>query len=214
MLRRMFSQPAALRRRLASDECGIAVTEFGFIAPLFLLMLMGIFDYGFAMYAQAALSGAVQEGARRASLENTLWTDIEARVNAQVRQVIPTTDPNTQISFSLDPSFYQNFDDITRPEVFEDRGRGSPAVFNGSYDADECFVDRNGNRTWNADVGLSGRGGAQDVVSIRATVTYVRIFPFWRLIGQPQSVTLSANTFLRNQPFAGQAVRVGERICP
>lgn len=200
------------RTRLARDERGISVTEFGFIAPMFLLMLMGIFDYGFAMYAQAALNGAVQDGARRASLENTLWTDIEANVNTQVRQVIPTTDPNTQISFSLDPSFYQNYDDITRPEVFEDRVRGG--VQNGIYDADECFVDRNGNRTWNADVGLAGRGGAQDVVSIRATVTYVRIFPFWRLIGQPQQVTLSANTFLRNQPFAGQATRVGERICP
>lgn len=201
---------AARLRRLGADERGISVTEFGFIAPTFLLMLMGIFDHGYAMYAQAALNGAVQEGARQASLENTLWTDIEARVNTQVRQVIPTTDPNTQISFSLDPSFYQNYDDITRPEVFEDKVGGTPNV----YDANECFVDRNGNRTWNADVGITGRGGAQDVVSIRATVRYTRIFPFWKMIGQPQQITLTANTFLRNQPFAGQAVRTGERICP
>lgn len=197
-------------RRIGADERGISVVEFGFIAPMFLLMLMGIFDYGFAMYAQAALNGAVQDGARRASLENTLWSDIEASVNTQVRQVIPTTDPNTQISFSLDPSFYQNYDDITRPEVFEDKVGGTTGV----YDADECFVDRNGNSQWNSDVGLTGRGGAQDVVSIRATVTYTRIFPFWKMIGQPQTLTLSANTFLRNQPFSAQATRTGVRICP
>lgn len=199
---------------LARDESGISVTEFGFIAPMFMLILMGIFDQGFAMYAQTALNGAVQDGARQASLENTLWTDIENRVNEQVRQVIPSTDPSTQIQFSLNPSFYQNYDEIERPEVFEDQLRGSPQVRNGTYDPDECFVDRNGNSRWDRNVGLSGRGGAQDVVSIEASVTYVRIFPFWKMIGQPQTITLKANTFLRNQPFSGQATRVGERICP
>lgn len=208
--RERLAAVATLQHRLAKDERGISVTEFGFVAPMFLLMLMGIFDHGFAMYAQAALNGAVQEGARQASLENTLWADIESKVNAQVRQVIPTTDPNTEISFSLDPSFYQNYDDITRPEVFEDKPGGTPNF----YDPGECFVDRNGNDEWDDDVGLEGRGGAQDVVSIQATVTYTRIFPFWNMIGQPQQITLSANTFLRNQPFSAQATRTGERICP
>ena len=55
---------------------------------------------------------------------------------------------------------------------------------------------------------------AQDVVSIRASLTYKRIFPFWNMIGQPQNQVLTATTFLRNQPFSAQATRVGVRICP
>ncbi|HEU4820842.1 MAG TPA: TadE family protein [Qipengyuania sp.] len=201
-------------RRLRRDKDGIAVTEFAFVAPIFLLMLMGIFDQGFAMYIQSALQGAVQDGARQASLENTLFADIEAKVNQQVRNVVPTSDPSTEITFTLDPTYYQNYNEIGMPEDFEDKFRGSPAVKNGTYDADECFVDRNGNRQWDQDVGLAGRGGAQDVVSIKASLSYKRIFPFWKMIGQPQTQVLTATTFLRNQPFSAQATRVGVRICP
>jgi len=197
-----------LLRRLRSNENGIAVVEFGFIAPLFLLMLMGIFDYGFTLYIQSALQGAVQEGARQASLENTQWSDIEAKVNQQVRRVVPSSDPSTVISFTLDPLYYQNYNDITLPEDFTDTNG------NNRYDATECFVDRNGNRSWDQDVGVAGRGGAQDVVSIEASLTYRRVFPFWKLARQPQNVTLTATTFLRNQPFSAQATRVGVRICP
>ena len=209
------SPPArTFARRLRRKEDGIAITEFGFVAPVFLLMLMGIFDQGYALYIQAALQGATQEGARRASLENTLWADIEADVNKKVRNVVPSSDPSTEISFTLDPDYYQNYNDIGLPEDFTDIARGNPAVKNGTYDPDECFVDRNGNKQWDQDVGLAGRGGAQDVVSIKASLTYKRIFPFWKMIGQPDQTTLTATTFLRNQPFSAQATRVGVKICP
>ncbi len=198
-------------RRLRCDERGLAVTEFGFVAPIFLLMLMGIFDQGFAMYIQSALQGATQEGARQASLENTLFTDIEAKVNRQVRNVVPSSDPNTEITFTLDPTYYQNYNEIELPEDFEDKTRAG--VKDGIYQVDEWYVDRNNSNSWESDVGLAGRGGAQDVVSIKASLTYRRIFPFWRMIGQPQNQVLSATTFLRNQPFSAQATRVGVRKC-
>ena len=195
-------------RRLRRSEDGVAITEFGFVAPIFLLLLMGIFDQGYALYIQSALQGAVQEGARQASLENTLFSDIEATVNAKVRNVVPSSDPSTVISFTLDPSFYQNYNDINLPEDFTDTNG------NGVHDATECFIDRNGNVQWDADVGIAGRGGAQDVVSIKASIVFKRVFPFWSLIGQPSEQTLTATTFLRNQPFSAQAARVGVKVCP
>lgn len=201
MKRRMF-------RRLARSEDGIAITEFGFVAPVFCLLLMGIFDQGYALYIQTALQGAVQEGARQASLENTLWSDIEAKVNTKVRNVVPSSDPSTVISFTLDPTYYQNYNEIGLPEDFTDSNG------NGRYDHPECFIDRNGNVQWDEDVGIAGRGGAQDVVSIQASIQFKRVFPFWKLIGQPDTTTLSATTFLRNQPFSAQASRVGVKICP
>jgi hypothetical protein len=267
--------PLARLLRLRRDKRGIAATEFGFIAPIFIMMLMGIFDQGYSMYIQSALQGAVQEGARQASLENTLWSDIQDRVNAQVRQVIPTSDPTTVISFTLDPAFYQNYNDIELPENFEDKERGAhlngtydgpepytdsngngrydegepftdtnsnnrytlgetftdsngngrrdagepyidsmrDGVFDGVYQNDEWYVDRNGNNQWDEDVGIAGRGGAQDVVSIKASIIYNRIFPLWKFVGQPQQMELTATTYLRNQPFSAQAARVGVRKC-
>lgn len=197
-----------LLRGLRRNSEGIAATEFGFVAPVFCLLLMGIFDQGYALYIQSALQGAVQEGARQASLENTAWTDIEATVNRKVRNVVPSSDPATVISFTLDPQYYQNYNEIGLPEDFTDTNG------NGRYDLPECFVDRNGDRTWDQDVGIAGRGGAQDVVSIQASITFKRVFPFWKMIGQPDQTTLQATTFLRNQPFSAQTTRVGVRVCP
>ncbi len=233
-------------RRLRCDERGIAVTEFAFVAPIFMLILMGVFDQGFAMYIQSALQGAVQEGARQASLENTQFSDITARVNQQVRNVVPSGDPNTEITFTLDPTVYQSYNELQMGEHFVDRERapftqngtydgdegftdsngndiwdpGEPftdknrGVKNGTRDADECFTDQNGNNSWDSNIGVSGRGSGQDVVSIKASLTYKRIFPFWKMIGQPQNQVLTASTFLRNQPFSAQSQRVGVTICP
>ena len=265
-----------LKRLLAADSSGIAITEFGFVAPVFCMMLMGTFDMGYSYYTQSVLQGAVQEGARRASLENMLWSDIEDRVKEQILTVLPSSDPDTEISFSLEEKSYENYEDVALPEVFEDKerdftlngtydgpepftdvdgdGRWDPgedfvdtAPFNlaydggepfsdwnhngvrdnnepftdkprghrnNVYDSDECFIDQNSNDTWDADIGVSGRRGAQDVVWIKASVTFKRIFPLWKFLGQPQEMTLTAQSFLRNQPFDARPGRSDVRICP
>ena len=46
----MIRLPTNLRR-LARDDRGTAITEFALTAPLFLLILMGIFDFSWQMYA-------------------------------------------------------------------------------------------------------------------------------------------------------------------
>lgn len=233
-------------RALRRDDRGIAITEFGFVAPLFLLMLMGIFDQGFAMYIQSTLQGAVQDGARRASLENTQWADIEAGVNRQIRNVVPSGDPNTEISFTLNSNVNQSYSELEMGEYFIDEERapfvrnnqydgdeaftdsnsngiwdtGEPytdknrGVKNGVRDTDECFWDQNSNNTWDDNIGSAGRGRGQDVVSITATLTYKRIFPFWKMMGQPQNQVLTASTFLRNQPFSVQTLNVGVKRGP
>ena len=201
-------RPGYGRRTIATNDAGVSTVEFALIAPTFLALLMGVFDLGFAMYAKAMLQGAVEEGARSASLENTQWSVIEARVSDQVTTVIPVGNTATDISFDLDPTYYGNYNDIELPEDFTDTNN------NGQRDSNECFVDRNGNGNYDLDVGLAGRGGAQDVVSISAEVTYRKVFPLWSLLNLPQTQTISATTYLRNQPFSAQAARVGVRICP
>jgi TadE-like protein len=197
-----------LFRRISSDRRGISTVEFAFVAPVFLGLMLTVFEFGFAFYARSVLQGAVEQAARRASLENTAWVDIESEVERQVKTVIPTSDANTEISFNLDPTYYASYNDIQLPEDFTDSNS------NGEWDTNECYVDRNGNEAYDTDVGLAGRGGAQDVVAIDAELEYVRPFPLWRMfnIGDKQRVRVS--TFLRNQPFSAQAARVGVRICP
>lgn len=210
----LSSKRAALRRikpsslRVRRAEAGVAAVEFAILAPVFLGLLMIVFEFGFAFYARAILQGAVEEASRSASLENTQWSQISARVNSQVRTVIPTGNAQTDISFQFDPVYYANYAEIAVPEDFEDNNN------NNAWDSDECFVDRNGNRTYDTDVGLSGRGGAQDVVMINATLSYVRPFPLWGLFGFDQRQTIRVSSYLRNQPFSAQAAQSSLQICP
>lgn len=197
-----------LLRRVLRNNRGVSVVEFALIAPVFIGMLLVVFEFGFAFYAKAVLQGAVEEAARTASLENTSWDRLSDRVNRQVRNVIPASDADTEISFDLDPVYYANYVDINLPEDFEDNNN------NNEWDSDECFVDRNGNGVYDTDVGLSGRGGAQDVVTITATLTYVRPFPLWKLFQLDSTQTIRVSTYLRNQPFSAQAAIANVRICP
>lgn len=199
---------AKLARPLRHCESGVSAVEFAFIGPVFIMLLLAVFDTGFSIYTKSVLQGAIEEGARSASLENTQWEAIKQRVDDQVRTVIPAADPDTQISFGIDRFYYQNYADLIIPEDFTDTNG------NQTHDAEECFVDRNGNKQYDQDVGLEGKGGAQDVVALRAELVFRRTMPLWQLLGQPQNITLTANTYIRNQPFSGQPARVGVRICP
>ena len=192
---------------LGRDQRGVSAVEFALVAPMFLSVLMATFDLGFGVYTKAVLQGAIEEAARQASLENTQWTNIESKVKNQILAVIPSSDPSTDISFTLDPRVYEDYDDLILPEQFTDTNS------NGSRETGECYMDRNSNRQYDTDVGVAGRGGAQDVISIKASVTYKRVFPLWAMTGQSQNQLIEASTNLRNQPFGAQAARVAVSIC-
>ena len=94
------------------------------------------------------------------------------------------------------------------PEDFTDTNH------NGRYDATECFVDMNGNSIWDADMGKSGLGGANDVVVYTVNVSFTRMFGFGKVFGLPSSQLIHATTILKNQPFATQSSRTGTSVCP
>jgi TadE-like protein len=187
--------------RLARDTKGMALVEFALIAPTFMLLLMGVFDIGYGMYAKAILEGAVESAGRSSSLENTTNAAIDDKVRAQVTAL------NRAGNLQFSRNYYQNYVDVDLPEDFTDSNA------NSQWDPGECFVDRNGNNSWDADVGLPGRGGAQDVVLYSAVLEYRRLFPLWKMLGQSETQTITGTTYLRNQPFSAQAARVGVAIC-
>lgn len=51
-------------KKVRSRERGQAMIEFAFIMPLLVLLLMGVFDLGRAVYALNVVSSAAREGAR------------------------------------------------------------------------------------------------------------------------------------------------------
>lgn len=203
--RPLFPRLAALRRGLAADTSGATLPEFGFVAPVFILMLMGVLDMAHTQYTDSLIHGTMQRAARDLTLENagSRQSDIDARVRAQIEKVVPA---NAEITFEKLSHF--DFSDIGVPEE----------VLGGNNDLrcdpGERYVDDNDNGQFDQDRGKDGIGGARDAVLYTVNVSYPRMFGMATLGGLSEEVRLSASTVLRNQPFDEQDRTAPIRDCP
>lgn len=193
----MASLTRTLRRirLLRRDENGAYMIEFALIMPAFLMLVMGIFDIGMQMYAKSVLSGAVEQAARLNTLEANASN--ASVVDQAVRDQVGRVARYGTLNFSR--LNYRDFSGVGRQEPFTDSNG------NGVRNAGECYTDMNNNSTWDADQGGSGQGGAGDVVLYRVSLTFDRLFPLWKMLGEPQSETITISTVLRNQPYTAQS---------
>ncbi|QIQ86052.1 TadE/TadG family type IV pilus assembly protein [Erythrobacter sp.] len=191
----MIGGRPTLLRRLARDATGATLTEFAFVGPVLVLMVMGIFDMAHTQYTAALVNGAMQKAGRDLTLEGAGSTEasIDQRVIDQVSAVVPST-----ASVELEKLSHFDFSDVGQAEEFDD-DNGDGVCNNG-----EVFVDVNENGQWDSNRGEEGIGGARDVVLYTAVVTYPRLFPMYGLAGMDQNVTLRSSTVMRNQPFDQQ----------
>ncbi len=178
--------------RLRSDAAGVTIVEFAIVAPVFLLMLMGMLDAGQMIYGKTVLSGAVEAAARSSSLEGSDTAAADTQVKDRVKHVLP----GVQI-VSTRTSYY-DFADIGRAEQWND------ADGDGACDDGEAFTDENSNGSWDREIGVSGNGAANDVVmySVRASFEPVFKIPFMPAMWS--SRTLSSTAIRKNQPYATQ----------
>lgn len=189
-------------RKLAADERGVTVVEFALILPVMLLMLMGFMELAYEGYVKAVLVGALQKAGRDSTIQGS--TAVASTIDASVMTMVKTAAPSaTGVSTRKS---YASFGYIS-PEPFTDTNK------NGVRDAGECYTDVNGNKTWDADPGTSGQGGASDSVVYTMTVTYPRLFPLYSSMGWASTTTATDSTILKNQPYATQASSSPATVC-
>jgi Flp pilus assembly protein TadG len=94
--RAVFSAIARARR----GERGAELVEFALALPLLLVVFGGIVDFGLLLQRHQVLSNAAREGARLAVLPGYGTSDVEARVQAYVREGIndPAATPLTTLT--------------------------------------------------------------------------------------------------------------------
>lgn len=190
------------RRSLCDDRRGATIIEFAIILPVLLLLLTGLFDLMFQLYAQSILTGAVQKAGRDSAIEGGAdeTAAIDAKVLDRMRALVNVTDHDSQ------RRSYKSFA-VIRPEVFYDNNH------NNLFDDGDCFDDINANGVWDRDPGETDQGGANDVTLYTFSVTYARVFPTMELFGRPADVTLTARTLLKNQPYQQQTTYETKPIC-
>lgn len=178
--------------KLRSREEGVSTVEFALVAPVFLTLLVSMFDLGQMAYGISVLNGAVQKAARDSSLEITDLGRADAMVERQVAPILPGA------TFHSTRTSYVDYADIGRAEKWNDANN------NGTCDAGESFVDENGNGDWDDDIGKDGNGGADDVVVYRVEVTYEPTFHVPFLPESWKQRKLKSTAIKKNQPFANQ----------
>jgi len=190
------------RRSLRRDTRGATMVEFAIVSPVMILMMMGLGDLGYQVYAQSILNGAMQKAGRDSAIQG--GANNTAAIDAKVSTMVKTIAKNATITFTR-----KNYDtfSVIKPEPFTDSNG------NGVRDPGECFTDINRNNQWDADPGESGQGGADDVTVYTATVTYPHLFPVVGLLGWPATQTITASTLLKNQPYASQTTVTPTTVC-
>jgi Flp pilus assembly protein TadG len=76
---------------------GITLVEFALTLPFLMLLLMGIFDLGSAVYINNTVALAAREGARQGIILSSTDSDIRAQVR-KTAQGLNLTDQQIQIS--------------------------------------------------------------------------------------------------------------------
>jgi len=105
--------------RPGSDQRGQTLVEFALILPIFVLVLVGIFDGGRLVFAYHTVNNAAREGGREATVNQTL-SDIQARAAQHA------------VALDIDPtSVYVDYRQPITPDTESscDAAVGGPQVF-------------------------------------------------------------------------------------
>lgn len=189
-------------RHLPRDRRGATIIEFAMILPALCLILLGTFELGYRMYVASVLQGALHEAARLATVGNVTTTQIDTRVKGRLRAF------SHQATITTSTNSYNDFSQVSVPErITQDT---APT---GQYNAGDCYEDYNNNQRYDLDRGRAGLGQADDIVRYQVSISYPRLFPVAAFFGWSDTDTITANTVLRNQPYAGRSIPVPAVRC-
>lgn len=200
-------------RTLHGDTRGVTVIEFAIVAPVLMILIMGLGEMMYQEYAQVILNGSVQKAARDSAIQGGAQNT--AAIDTTVVNLVGTIAKNLTQSCAADPAArtwcstrksYAQFGNIKAEYIYDNNS-------NGILDSKECFDDVNNSKAWEADPGLTGQGGANDVTMYTMSITYPRLFPVAKLIGLSAKQTLISTTILKNQPYANQQIPTVTKVC-
>jgi len=181
--------------RLRRDSRGATIVEFALVIPVLAMLLLGLLDLGYRSYASSVLQGALHDAARMATVGGYSMAQIDARVRTRLAGFASRSTVTTSTNS------YYDFSGVAQPEKIV--GDTAPL---GTYNAGDCFEDANGSNGYDADRGRGGTGNSDDIVRYRVTISFPRIVPLGAFLGWGNTQTITSDTVLRNQPYAGRAI--------
>ena len=178
--------------RLLRTRRGVSALEFALVAPVFFILLIGVFDLSILFFLMLTLESATLDAARFGS---TGAVPEDATRDKRIRQIVHGATMGLLDDNNLDIQMlvYDSYEDVAAAEwLFDVNG-------NGDHDTGEVFHDVNGNGEWDGDPGVPGSGAADDIVVYRVSAQYQLMTPLMdELIG---AIPIRSAAPIRNEPF-------------
>ncbi len=181
--------------RLKRDERGVTVVEFALIAPVLMMMIVGLCEFGLLLTAQTILDNSIFAASRAGKTGYSTSTSTQSQlILAAIRKA--TADYLDPAKISLTSKAYSDYGSIGKPEPFTDTNS------NGVRDAGEPFTDVNGNGTYDKDQGASGYGSSGQIVVYEANYDWTLMTPFVkRFVGTNGIVRVTSRIVVKNEPY-------------
>jgi Flp pilus assembly protein TadG len=166
-----------VRWRFSNGQRSQAMVEFSIVAPVLILLIFGVVDFGRVIYTYITINQAVNEGARtaiRASAQLPTNADVETAVKQHAVDVsLANPCPNGPILTTTTPPANSGWIYITEPDAPSAVETLSPALENAP-----------GGQAWgNATASCSATNPAHDHAPLQVTIRY-NFVPFTPLIQQ------------------------------
>ncbi len=87
------------KKKREYNERGAVLLEFAFVAPILILLVVGIVQFGLIINQQQGLHAAAREGARAASIPDTDLSEIESAVGSALNGV-----PASSVTIEVTPT--------------------------------------------------------------------------------------------------------------
>lgn len=174
---------------------GTTATEFALVAPVLLLMTIGVIEISLMMLSQNILESATFTASR---LGKTGYVEDGMSREETIMQVLEDSasgllDLNR---VTITSQAYNEFGDVGSPEPFTD------ANGNGVRDVGENYTDVNENGQYDTDMGVAGAGGAGEVVVYVVTYAWHVTTPIMdHIVGNEGVFNLTARSVVKNEPF-------------
>jgi len=178
--------------RFLKARRGAAALEFALVAPVFFILLLGVFDLSILFFLLLTLENAALDAARFGS---TGAVPEDATRDERIREIVHGATMGLLDDKGLDIRMlvYQSYEDVAAAEwLFDVNG-------NDAHDPGEIFDDVNGNGVWDGDPGVPGSGAPNEIVVYRVSAQYRLITPLMDdLIG---AIPIRSAVPIRNEPF-------------
>lgn len=183
-------------------EQGATAVEFAMVASTFMMLSMGIIEYGLVNYMKVATQSVAAEASRYASIGTVSGTcaDRACSVTRQVTKMTRGFINSGAVRVDARVLASATGTGVPKPDVcLISPNNPYPASCAGSQ-----FIDNDGNGVYNQATALDDMslGAPGDLVEIRVTYVWDVLFPIMKsYIGDRGSFVISSTTVIRNEPI-------------